>query len=102
MNLRSVLTAGIGGLMGMAAVAAPPRMQAIVRTPAGLQLQTVDTPKPAAGEVLIRIYAAGINPADWKRLPEAKTMPDGSVRAAIPGFDVAGVIDSVGPGVVLR
>lgn len=83
----------------MAAVAAPPKMQAIVQTPGGLQLQTVDTPKPAAGEVLIKVYAAGLNPVDWKRLPEAKTMPDGSVRAAIPGFDVAGVVDGVGPGV---
>jgi NADPH:quinone reductase-like Zn-dependent oxidoreductase len=49
--------------------------------------------------VLIRVYAAGINPVDWKRLPEAKTMPDGSVRAPVSGFDVAGVIESVGDGV---
>jgi NADPH:quinone reductase-like Zn-dependent oxidoreductase len=37
--------------------------------------------------VLIKIYAAGVNPVDWKR------------RAPIPGFDAAGVIDSVGSGV---
>jgi NADPH:quinone reductase-like Zn-dependent oxidoreductase len=83
-----------------AAHAAPAKMQAWVQTgPDNLSLQTVDTPKPGPGEVLIKVYAAGINPVDWKRIPQAKTMPDGTVRAAIPGFDVAGVIDSVGPGV---
>jgi len=65
------------------ALAAPPRMQAVVQTETGLQLQTVDTPKPGAGQVLIRVYAAGVNPVDWKR------------KAQIPGFDAAGVIDSV-------
>lgn len=64
-------------------LAAPARMQAIVQTDSGLQLQTVDTPRPGAGQVLIRVYAAGVNPVDWKR------------KAQIPGFDAAGVIDGV-------
>jgi NADPH:quinone reductase-like Zn-dependent oxidoreductase len=37
--------------------------------------------------VLIKVYAAGVNPVDWKR------------QAQIPGFDVAGVVDSLGAGV---
>ncbi len=69
------------------AQAAPETSRAIVQTAQGLALQTVPTPKPAAGEVLIRIYAASVNPVDWKR------------SARVPGFDAAGVIDSVGPGV---
>ena len=69
------------------ASAAPARSKAVVRTPQGLALQTVMTPKPAAGEVLIKVHAAGVNPVDWKR------------PAEIPGFDAAGVIDSVGAGV---
>ncbi len=72
---------------GVTAVAAPATSQAIVQTDKGLTLQTVTTPKPAAGQVLIKVYAAGVNPVDWKR------------QAQIPGFDVAGVIDSVGAGV---
>jgi len=70
-----------------AAMAAPATMQAAVQTADGLRLQTVETPKPGADQVLIRVYAAGVNPVDWKR------------RAPIPGFDAAGVIDSVGSGV---
>jgi NADPH:quinone reductase-like Zn-dependent oxidoreductase len=69
------------------ALSAPSRMQAMVQTDSGLQVQTVDTPVPGAGQVLIRIYAAGVNPVDWKR------------KAQIPGFDAAGAIDSIGSGV---
>lgn len=70
-----------------AAQAAPATSRAIVQAEQGLVLQTVPTPQPAAGQVLIRIYAASVNPVDWKR------------PARIPGFDAAGVIDSVGPDV---
>jgi NADPH:quinone reductase-like Zn-dependent oxidoreductase len=70
-----------------AAQSAPETSRAIVQSEQGLVLQTVPTPKPAAGQVLIRIYAASVNPVDWKR------------SARIPGFDAAGVIDSVGPDV---
>ena len=65
------------------ALCAPPQMQAIVQTDTGLELQTVDTPKPGPGQVLIRVYAAGVNRADGVR------------GIQIPGTDVAGVIDSV-------
>lgn len=67
--------------------AAPATSQAVVQTGESLALKSVTTPAPAAGQVLIKVYAAGVNPVDWKR------------RAQIPGFDVAGVIDSVGAGV---
>lgn len=82
--------------------AAPARMQAIVQVGGGaaaqLQLQTVDTPKPGAGQVLIRVYAAGVNPVDWKRRLSS-TAPASGAAPAIPGFDAAGVIDSLGAGV---
>jgi NADPH:quinone reductase-like Zn-dependent oxidoreductase len=103
MTIRSTIAALIGATFCAAATAAPAKMQAIVQTGGSgaeaLQLRTVDTPKPAAGEVLIKVYAAGVNPADWKRLPSEVKQPDGSVRVATPGFDVSGVIDSVGSGV---
>ncbi|MET0282390.1 MAG: NADP-dependent oxidoreductase [Steroidobacteraceae bacterium] len=70
-----------------AAVAAPKTSQAIVQGNQGLVLQSVTTPVPSAGQVLLRIYAAGVNPVDWKR------------RAPVPGFDAAGIVDSVGPDV---
>jgi hypothetical protein len=42
-------------------LAAPTKMQAMVQTTNGLQLQTVDTPVPGAGQVLIKVCAAGVN-----------------------------------------
>jgi NADPH:quinone reductase-like Zn-dependent oxidoreductase len=68
-------------------------MQAIVVVHGKAQLQTVPRPDPKAGQVRIKVRAAGVNPADWKR---AQRQPDSGL---IPGWDVAGVIDTVGPSV---
>ena len=85
------------------ALAAPGRMQAIVQGAGtgaeALQMQAVDTPKPGMHQVLIKVYAAGVNPVDWKRLPATTTLPSGSVLPPIPGYDAAGIVDSIGPGV---
>jgi NADPH:quinone reductase-like Zn-dependent oxidoreductase len=68
-------------------------------SPAVLVLEEVSRPQAGPGEVLIRVLAAGINPLDWKvraghvqewlphRLP------------LIPGWDVCGVVEAVGPEV---
>lgn len=66
-------------------------MQAIVVMDGKPQLQTVPRPSPGAGQVLIKVRAAGVNPADWKRAERAPN------SARIPGWDVSGVIDAVGP-----
>ncbi len=82
--------------------AAPAKMQAIVQSggtgPESLQLQTIDTPAPGPGQVLIKVYAAGVNPVDWKRRLNSPAPAAGS-PPVIPGFDVAGVVDAVGSGV---
>lgn len=67
-------------------------MQAMVLTDSKLQVATVPIPEPQAGEVRIRVRAAAVNPGDWKLAARA---PPGS--STIPGRDVAGVIDAVGP-----
>jgi NADPH:quinone reductase-like Zn-dependent oxidoreductase len=56
---------------------------------------------PQPGEVLIRVYAAAINPVDWKRRIGAGeyAMDPTGLPIMIPGGDVAGVIESVGEGV---
>lgn len=45
-------------------------MQAIIQRALGgpevLELVEVDPPEPGPGEVLVRVRAAGVNPADWK------------------------------------
>ncbi|MEM0900454.1 MAG: NADPH:quinone reductase [Pseudomonadota bacterium] len=63
-------------------------------------LKIVDTeaPKPGAGEVLVRIYASGVNPADTKTRSGVFPLPEGWSQI-IPHNDGAGVIDAVGAGV---
>ncbi len=88
---------GIAGLfatcLGLAQAALPKEQQAIVQKAGSdaLQLQTVPVPTPAANQVLIRIYAAAVNPADWKNGAPADDQ--------IPGGDVAGVVAALGEGV---
>jgi len=64
-----------------------------------LKLERIARPEPQEGEVLVREYATGVNPVDWKiRKGWLKdflplTFP------YIPGADLAGVVEKVGPGV---
>ncbi|MBV9231909.1 MAG: NADP-dependent oxidoreductase [Chloroflexi bacterium] len=67
--------------------------------PEQLKLEEKPRPEPQAGEVLLRVHAAGVNPLDWKiRQGLMKDfMP--MTFPYIPGIEVAGVIEEVGPGV---
>jgi NADPH2:quinone reductase len=69
-------------------------MQAIVvPTPGGpesMQLQTIPTPTPAAGEVLIRVAAAGINAPDLAQRAGAYPPPPGANPRL--GLEVSGTI----------
>lgn len=67
--------------------------------PEVLKLKTLPLPAPDAGEVLIKVRFAGVNPIDWK-------IRSGWLHAIFPvtfpgkpGIDVSGVIEEVGPGV---
>lgn len=55
-------------------------------------------PEPAAGEVLVKLHATGVNPSDVKKRQGAfpNLLDDGLV---IPHSDGAGVIEAVGEGV---
>src|SRR5215469_14387849 len=65
--------------------------------PEVLKLEEVPIPKPAAGEVLVRIHAAGVNPVDTYM--RAGTYARKPTLPYTPGTDAGGVIDSVGAGV---
>jgi NADPH:quinone reductase-like Zn-dependent oxidoreductase len=73
--------------------------------PEVLKLETVPLLEPGEGQVLVKIYAAGLNPVDWKTREGINGRPPGAPATPrppallIPGFDIAGVIDKVGPGV---
>jgi NADPH2:quinone reductase len=65
--------------------------------PEVLKFEEVPTPKPAAGQVLVRIHAAGVNPYDtYMRAGTYAVKPP---LPYTPGSDGAGVIESVGDGV---
>jgi NADPH:quinone reductase-like Zn-dependent oxidoreductase len=59
----------------------------------------VEAPRPCAGEVLVRVRAAGVQPADLA-LRAGRGRPGVPVpRPAIPGNELAGVVEAAGPGV---
>ncbi|MBS1908123.1 MAG: NADP-dependent oxidoreductase [Actinobacteria bacterium] len=76
--------------------------QAIVQTEIGgpevLTLVEVPDPVPAAGEVVVRIEAAGVNPIDVKQRSGFRPLPP-ITEPRHQGFDGAGVVTSIGAGV---
>ncbi|GAA4946479.1 NADPH:quinone reductase [Actinoplanes utahensis] len=62
-----------------------------------LELVDRETPKPAPGEVRVRLAVSGVNPTDWKTRSGA-TNPK-QFAEVTPHLDGAGTIDAVGDGV---
>src|SRR6267378_2617152 len=65
--------------------------------PEVLKLEEVPDPKPGAGEVLVRIRAAGVNPVD--AYIHTGTYARKPPLPYTPGFDGAGEVEAVGAGV---
>lgn len=73
-------------------------MRAIVaESPEVLSWQEIDDVRPAAGEVLIRVAAAGVNRADLLQAAGKYPPPPGA--SATIGLEVAGEVAAVGDGV---
>ena len=64
----------------------------------GLELVETEVPDPGPGEVTIEVRAAGLNPADYKRVLGGR---DESQLPAPIGFEVAGVVAALGPGTTI-
>jgi NADPH:quinone reductase-like Zn-dependent oxidoreductase len=62
-----------------------------------LQLVELPTPQPAAGQVLIKVAAAGLNYADV--LQRLGTYPVPVTLPAVVGYEVAGTVAALGEGV---
>jgi len=79
----------------------PQTMQAIdPETPGGpevLRLVERPMPQPAAGEVLIRVAAAGVNRPDVLQRKGNYPPPPGA--PSIPGLEIAGTVVAIGEGV---
>ena len=60
-----------------------------------LELRDVDRPEPGPGQILVRVIASAVNPVD------AKLRADGNWANLKPpvilGYDVAGVVEEIGP-----
>jgi NADPH:quinone reductase-like Zn-dependent oxidoreductase len=82
-------------------------MRAVVRdtygSPDVLEIADVDKPEPGADEVLVRVRAASVNPADWYTLtgPYVARIPNGLRRPKSNrlGVDYAGEVEAVGANV---
>lgn len=64
-----------------------------------LRLVDLPVPEPAPTEVRVRVHAAGINPVDWKTRAGAGIAGLLGAPPWVLGWDVAGVVDHLGPGV---
>jgi NADPH:quinone reductase-like Zn-dependent oxidoreductase len=72
-----------------------------------LDLTAVDTPVPAADEVLVRVRATSVNPYDWHHMrgePRVARMMPGTLGLRAPklrilGGDMAGQVEAVGEDV---
>lgn len=60
-----------------------------------------EQPDPLRGPdtVIVRMRAAGVNPVDWKIREGSLQQAMRHVMPIVPGWDVAGVVESVGPAV---
>jgi NADPH:quinone reductase-like Zn-dependent oxidoreductase len=64
--------------------------------PEVLELVDVPQPEPGPTEVLVRAAAAGVNPVDWKVRLRGGFLGDPPFTV---GWDVAGTVEKLGPGV---
>jgi NADPH:quinone reductase-like Zn-dependent oxidoreductase len=63
--------------------------------PEVLRFEDVPTPEPRAGQMLVRVRAAGVNPVDWKiREGHLGKIP----LPSIMGVDFSGVVEALGQG----
>ena len=83
-------------------------MRAVIQPAYGgpdvLELRDVDVPVTGAGEVLVRVRAAGLNIGDWhllRGIPYVMRLVFGlrRPRKPIPGMDLAGEVEAIGAGV---
>src|SRR5436305_12153005 len=72
-------------------------MRAVTIRDEQIEIQDHPDPEPGAGEVLVRVRAAGLNGADMLQRRGLYPAPSGS-PADIPGLELAGEVAALGPG----
>jgi NADPH:quinone reductase-like Zn-dependent oxidoreductase len=99
MKNRMALVTAI--LIAAAAVAYSETMKAIVAHEYGgpevLKLEDVPVPTPQENEILVKVFAAGVNSFDGAlRSGAFAKKPNGTQLPWHPGYDIAGVVEKVG------
>ena len=92
----------------ISSVPGPNRMKALVcegygRPEKVLHFRDVEVPKPAEGQVLVKVHSASVNISDYYGMAGFSRIVGGGIRAPKEkrvGGDFAGRIESIGPGVV--
>src|SRR6266581_2122098 len=101
-RLLAILSLTIFPLLSARAASADekPMMKAVVAreygAPEVLKFEEVPRPEPKENEVLVRVIASGVNPADPLTLSGKYAREWGTHLPLIPGYDIAGVVEKVG------
>jgi len=61
-----------------------------------IRYEDIPCPEPGPDEVLIRVYAAGVNPVDWQLTQGINQEFLQRTLPTVPGFEVAGVVEKTG------
>lgn len=89
--------------IGIATVFAEPMMKAIVAHEYGgpevLKLEQVPRPEPKENEMLVRVIASGVNPADPLIVSGRFAKEFGTKLPLTPGYDVAGIVEKIGANI---
>jgi NADPH:quinone reductase-like Zn-dependent oxidoreductase len=80
-----------------------PMMKAVVAheygAPEVLKFEEAPRPEPKEDEVLVRVIASGVNPADPLTLRGKYAQEWGTHLPLIPGYEIAGIVEKTGPQV---
>ena len=90
----------LNGSPGATAQALPKTMKAIVAHEYGgpdvLKYEDVPLPEPKENEILVRVIASGVNPADPLVIGGRLAKEFGTHLPLIPGYDIAGIVETTG------
>lgn len=65
-----------------------------------MKLEEVERPIPASDEILVKVYASGVNPMDWKIREGGEVEERLNIKLPLtPGWDAAGIVEEVGSAV---
>lgn len=101
---RALVTALIVGRSIVSVAAADqPMMKAVVAheygAPEVLKFENVPRPQPNEDQALVKVIASAVNPADPLTLSGKYAREFGTHLPLIPGYDIAGIVEQVGPKV---